>query len=107
MTISVNCRKLVKQKQQERDSENDAHQKDGICLMTMHASKGLEFDTVYLPDVCEGKIPSRQSGTADAVEEERRMFYVAMTRARKALHILYCNQEEGRDMPSRFLAPIL
>ena len=95
------CRELVKQTQEKKDEEEE---KPGIRLMTMHASKGLEFDTVYLPDVNEGKVPSRQSVTKEAVEEERRMFYVAMTRAKKQLHILYCS---GKDRPSRFLEPLL
>ncbi len=87
--------------------DGDDRQTPGIRLMTMHASKGLEFDTVYLPDVNEGRLPSRQSVTQEAVEEERRMFYVAMTRARKELHILYCSAENGKKVPSRFLAPLL
>ena len=100
-------RKNMKEKQQKRDFDSVSPKPNGICLMTMHASKGLEFDTVYLPDVIEGKIPSRQSSSFEAIEEERRMFYVAMTRAKKELHILYCDQEEGRNKPSRFLEPIL
>lgn len=95
------CRELVKQKQEKKDEEEE---KNGIRLMTMHASKGLEFETVYLPDVNEGKVPSRQSVTKEAIEEERRMFYVAMTRAKKQLHILYCS---GKDRASRFLEPLL
>lgn len=100
------CRELMKEKQKEEADVED-EKKIGVHLMTMHASKGLEFPTVYLPDVNEGKIPSRQSVTAEAVEEERRMFYVAMTRAKNDLHILYCNKEGGKDTPSRFLEPIL
>ena len=89
--------------------ENNAgdKQRTGIRLMTMHAAKGLEFSTVYLPDVNEGKLPSRQAVTPEETEEERRMFYVAMTRAKKELHILYCNQGNGKERPSRFLAPLL
>ena len=87
--------------------ENVEHKKTGISLMTMHASKGLEFDTVYLPDVNEGKIPIKQSVEAEAIEEERRMLYVAMTRAKKTLYILFCNKKEGKEKPSRFLSPLL
>ena len=97
------CRELLENKQKEKAEE----EKGGVRLMTMHASKGLEFDTVILPDVNEKKIPSRQSDTPEAIEEERRMFYVAMTRAKKNLYILYCAKKEGRDTPSRFLEPIL
>jgi len=101
------CRRAVERKQKETERDGDDRQTPGIRLMTMHASKGLEFDTVYLPDVNEGRLPSRQSVTQEAVEEERRMFYVAMTRARKELHILYCSAENGKKVPSRFLAPLL
>lgn len=97
------CRKLIENKRSEKPDEKSC----GVRLMTMHASKGLEFDTVILPDVNEGKIPSKQSDTPESIEEERRMFYVAMTRAKKNLYILYYSQKEGRDMPSRFIEPIM
>ena len=87
-------------KLQENKAENHA----GIRLMTMHASKGLEFDTVYLPNCQEGKIPSAKSQTPDEIEEERRMFYVAMTRARQELCITAYKGKSGKDAPSRFLA---
>lgn len=75
----------------------------GVHLMTMHASKGLEFDTVYLPDCQEGKIPSARSNTEAQIEEERRMFYVAMTRAKRELCVTAYKGKSGKDMPSRFL----
>ncbi len=99
-------RDLVRKKL-EKSGEKEQEEAIGIRLMTMHASKGLEFDTVYLPDVNEGKIPSRQSVTKEAIEEERRMLYVAMTRAKKELHILYCADKGGKDRASRFLEPII
>lgn len=76
---------------------------EGVRLMTMHASKGLEFDTVYLPDCQEGKIPSNKSKTEAQIEEERRMFYVAMTRAKKELCVTAHKEKNGKDAPSRFL----
>lgn len=75
----------------------------GISLLTMHTSKGLEFDTVYLPDCQEGKIPSAKSQTEEEIEEERRMFYVAMTRAKQELWIMAYQGKTGKDVPSRFL----
>lgn len=101
------CRALVNEKQKEAEDRIQDKRLGGVRLMTMHAAKGLEFQTVYLPDVNEGKLPSRQAVTPEALEEERRMFYVAMTRAQKELHILYCNKENGKDKPSRFLEPLL
>lgn len=75
----------------------------GIRLMTMHASKGLEFDTVYIPDCQEGAIPSARSQTDEEIEEERRMFYVAMTRARRELYLMAYQGKSGKDVPSRFI----
>lgn len=80
----------------------------GVHLLSMHGSKGLEFDTVYLPDVNKGKIPKGSKMTVEELEEERRLFYVAMTRAKKYLHIFYVKGEKDHIMqPSVFLKPIL
>jgi len=73
----------------------------GVTLMTMHGSKGLEFERVFLPDVNEGIIPGKNVITESAIEEERRLLYVAMTRAKEELNI-YCTKERGRK-PSRYL----
>lgn len=101
------CRALTHEKQKEMENDTGDKRRTGIRLMTMHAAKGLEFSTVYLPDTNEGKLPSRQAVTSEEIEEERRMFYVAMTRAKKELRILYCDQENGKERPSRFLEPLL
>ena len=74
----------------------------------MHASKGLEFDTVYIPDCNEGIIPHRKSMKDEAVEEERRMLYVAMTRARKRLTLTYgAGTKEEPGFLSRFLTDLV
>lgn len=91
-------REIIKEEQKE---------KEGVQILTMHASKGLEFENVYIPDCNEGKIPQDKSKTREAVEEERRMFYVAMTRAKHKLCLLYHNGKTGKDAPSRFLKPLL
>lgn len=80
---------------------------EGLQLMTMHASKGLEFQTVIVPECNEGKIPSDKSKTQAEIEEERRMFYVAMTRAKHKLCLVYHDKKTGKDAPSRFLNPLL
>ncbi len=84
-----------------------------VSLMTIHASKGLEFDCVFLPAVEDLIIPHGRSLEDDpgSIEEERRLFYVALTRARKSLYLSTCSRRrimrEDRDMvPSPFLNEI-
>ena len=75
-----------------------------VQLLTMHAAKGLEFDHVYLPDTNEGMIPSNKTKTREALCEERRIFYVAMTRAADSLTICFCEKIRSKKAaPSRFL----
>ena len=79
--------------------------KRGIHLYTYHGSKGLEFDHVFLPGLIQGHIPPKQARTQDAIEEERRMFYVAITRAKKTLHLSWTANDQ--NTVSVFLAPLL
>lgn len=81
---------------------------EGIHLMTAHASKGLEFSKVYLPDVNEGNYPHGRLPEPVIVEEECRLLYVAMTRAKEALELLFITGTKERPkLPSRFLNPLL
>ena len=79
--------------------------KEGLSVITMHGAKGLEFKHVFLPDVNEGVIPSKQCKTNEDIEEERRLLYVAVTRAKETLSIYY-TRERGRS-PSRFIDAII
>ena len=75
-----------------------------LLVTTFHQSKGLEFDYVFIPDVVEGKVPANMSVAECRVEEERRLFYVALTRAREELFVYTIkNEESGGTLPSRFL----
>ncbi len=75
-----------------------------VVLSTLHASKGLEFDTVMIADVNENVIPDKKAVTIDEIEEERRLFYVGMTRAKRRLYLLSSGQIRNKTMaPSRFL----
>ena len=77
----------------------------GVRVMTMHVCKGLEFDRVYLPALNEGIIPGRRCSHPQDFEEERRLLYVAMTRARDHLELLYVTgTRENPRPPSRFLS---
>ncbi|MCR5595969.1 MAG: ATP-dependent helicase [Lachnospiraceae bacterium] len=91
----------------EKAIENSSRKGEeyGIKIMTYHGSKGLEFDTVILPDVNENKTPSKAAHTPAEIDEERRMFYVAMTRAKNSLNMLYRTDENLK--PSRFIDKII
>ena len=67
--------------------------KEGVTISTLHAVKGLEYDIVYILNVNEGSIPYRKAVLAEAVEEERRLFYVGMTRAKKKLVLAYVKRQ--------------
>lgn len=87
----------------EKDSNGESS-RGGIRIMTMHACKGLQFRYVFLPDLNEGVIPSRRADSGEALEEERRLFYVAITRAKEELSLLYIGgTAENRRRPTRFL----
>ena len=90
--------KLNERAKRQRD------RKEGVTVSTLHAVKGLEYDIVYILNVNEGSIPYRKAVLAEAVEEERRLFYVGMTRARRKLVLAYVNRQYEKERePSRFL----
>ena len=81
---------------------------EGVRLMTLHAAKGLEFDTVFLIGANEGRMPYKKAVTEKEEEEERRLFYVGMTRAENVLRICYVKEKNGKEAdPSRFVDELL
>lgn len=90
---------------EEQLRENTRNKKqEGICLLTMHSAKGLEYDTVFLLGANEGSMPDKRAVMTEETEEERRLFYVAMTRAKRQLIISYVKEKNGKDCsPSRFV----
>jgi len=98
---------LVEQEYYEGEKKNIG--KEGVRLMTLHAAKGLEFEVVFIAGVEEGILPhSRSLEDVYQIEEERRLFYVGITRAKKKLYILYTKNRFlfGRkilSLKSRFL----
>ena len=91
-------RKLSEQaKKQSREQE-------GVLISTMHGVKGLEYDKVYILNINEGSIPYKKAVLESAIEEERRLFYVGMTRARKQLTLCWMKQQYEKEREaSRFL----
>lgn len=91
-------------KQASKQNENE----DAVELATMHGSKGLEYKTVFIMDVNEGVSPYKKALLDADIEEERRLFYVAMTRAKDELNILYVKERFGKKVkPSRFIKEIV
>lgn len=81
---------------------------DGVSLSTFHASKGLEYDVVIIIDANEGITPHRKALLLEDMEEERRMFYVAMTRAKSRLHIYSVKERFHKELAcSRFVGEML
>ncbi|MGG1396296.1 ATP-dependent helicase [Bacillus salipaludis] len=90
------------------------HFTEAITLSTIHRAKGLEYQTVYVLSAVDGSLPhdfaleSYRNGDYSALEEERRLFYVAMTRAKEQLYISVPNNRRGKKANrSRFLAPLI
>ncbi|WP_455194378.1 ATP-dependent helicase [Eubacterium ramulus] len=95
----------IKQLREELEEQAKSYKvAEGVNLSTLHSSKGLEYDTVFLVDVNENVMPNKKAVLDVDLEEERRMFYVGMTRAKNRLYLLWSHQIRNKDMdPSRFL----
>jgi DNA helicase-2/ATP-dependent DNA helicase PcrA len=95
----------------QADADLVDESRGAVTLMTIHNAKGLEFDTVIITGLEEGLFPHARSDTPETLEEERRLFYVGLTRARRHLMLTHAESRAmhgGRDyrLPSRFLGEI-
>ena len=86
---------------QEREEDDDGMDDPGVTLITLHAAKGLEFPHVYLIGLEEGLLPHDRSKMEGTVDEERRLLYVGITRARQTLALTWCDHriKYGSPMP--------
>jgi DNA helicase II / ATP-dependent DNA helicase PcrA len=92
---------------EQRAAEQNAPTVQGVTLASLHAAKGLEWDTVFLVGCSDGLLPISMADTPEAVEEERRLLYVGLTRARERLVLSYAGARtpgaKATRRPSRFL----
>lgn len=91
----------------QEQKKQQVKEEPGVSLMTMHASKGLEFPVVFVPTLNEDIVPYRKAVQEENLEEERRMLYVAMTRAKTYLHLSFVKERFHKEAePSPFLYEI-
>jgi DNA helicase-2/ATP-dependent DNA helicase PcrA len=97
-----------KQEVKRLAQENKSSKTDSITVSTMHSAKGLEFDTVFIADASEGITPHKKAVLAPDLEEERRLFYVAVTRAKENLYIYSARERYNKVLQqSRFIEELL
>ena len=88
----------------EEQASRQEKEREGVMISTLHGAKGLEYEEVYILNVNEGSIPYKKAVLQPAVEEERRLFYVGMTRAKKRLALCCVKRQYDKERePSRFL----
>lgn len=98
---------LKEQSKKSKQAMLEEEEEDAVILLTMHGAKGLEYDCVFIPDANEGVTPHGKAVLQEDLEEERRMFYVAMTRAKNHLHISYTKERLHKEADvSRFVDEI-
>jgi DNA helicase-2/ATP-dependent DNA helicase PcrA len=114
LPIGEGVEKLIEEAALASDQDSLEKNEDAVKLMTVHASKGLEFDYVFITGLEEDLFPHQRMGTTknkEDSEEERRLFYVAITRARKKIFLTYANTRTifgsaQTNVPSQFIGDI-
>lgn len=101
LSRAENTRRMMKAEAEKHRPEHAAE------FLTMHGAKGLEYEVVFIIQGNEGAIPYKKAQTEEEIEEERRLFYVAMTRAKRKLIISYVREKNGKSKsPSRFVGEL-
>lgn len=97
----------LKNQKKKTYAKSGEKERNGVILSTMHSAKGLEFQAVFMIGTVEGVVPHAKSNGPDELEEERRLFYVGMTRAKEHLYIYIPEHKyEGKTQESRFIGEI-
>ena len=110
-TCPEGMEKLLEEAALQSDQDQIKDEVSAVSLMTVHASKGLEFDAVFITGLEQGLFPSTREDEKRDQEEDRRLFYVALTRARKRLYLSYAAERmkygsREYTLPSEFLEDI-
>lgn len=97
--------KYLVQELSHRAQESHEVTLEGVTLSTLHKAKGLEWDSVFMVNVTEGSLPSSYASSQESIQEEKRLAYVGMTRAKRNLFLTYAetNSKKWKNKPSRFL----
>ena len=99
-----NMRPGMRKNSKKQNQEEREETKDRVTLSTMHSAKGLEYPVVFVVDANEGIVPHHKAGLPADIEEERRLFYVALTRAKDRLHVAAVKERYHRKTDvSRFV----
>lgn len=109
-TIEEWFSKIEENRQKQNDKNRQAKEvlEGKVQIMTIHTSKGLEYKAVFLINANEGSMPHKQAVSKQEIEEERRVFYVAITRAKTKLYISCVQEKNGKKVaPSRFVDELI
>ena len=88
----------------QKQTKEKIQEENAVVFTTLHSAKGLEFPVVFLVDAVEGNMPHKKAVTEADIQEERRLFYVGMTRAKDKLYLYYAKERYGQELKcSRFL----
>lgn len=102
----IDYTRIYTEKVQQLEKE-EKFTKGKTAFLTMHGAKGLEYRCVYIIEAQDGTVPHRKAMKESEIEEERRLFYVAMTRAKEELVICYIKEKNGKEVhPSRFIGEL-